>query len=149
MATDMVKYCAKAAERSFNIRTDNSFKMEEIGVKLRLLYKASFVKTPWGRLDDNYKELPGTVEYEIHRHGIPYNKGKIPWGSERAFVDDLVLIVDNGSGVPKTLEKALKRFEDFVVYAKRTGSAEYLGNFFTKKEIPEGYEKVWFDKVPY
>ncbi len=117
-------------------------------MKLRLLYKAPPVE-PWGRLSDKYEEVPGTVEYEIHRHGIPYNKGEIPWGSKRAFVDDLVLIVDNGSGVPKTLEKALKRFKDVAVFAKHTGPAEDLGRFFTKKEIPEGYEKVWLDKVPY
>ena len=149
MATDMVKHCAKAVERSFNIHADNPFQKEEILVKLRLPYEAPSVKTPFGRLSDNYKELPGTVEYEIHRRGAPYNKGEIPWGKKRSFVDDLVLIVDEGSGVPKTLEEALKRFENFAVYAKQTGPAEDLGRFFTEKEITDGYERIWLDKVSY
>ena len=143
----MVKHHAIAAERSFNIRSGNPFKTEEMAAKLKLSYGSPAVETPFGRLCPDYKEVQ--VEYEIRRYGVQYNKGKIPWESKMALVDNFDLILGERSSVSKTLEEALKRFGDLRVYAKRTGqAAEDLGRFFTKKEIPDGYERVWLENYP-
>ena len=130
----MVKHHATAAERSFNIRSGNPFKTEEMAAKLKLSYGSPAVETPFGCLCPDYEEVE--IEYEIRRYGVQYNKGKIPWKSKMAFVDNFVLIVDGGSGVPKTLEEALKRFGDLRVYAKRTGqAAEDLEDSLLKKKF--------------